>query len=361
MKFILSFLFILSLTLGIVLKTDFKADNTLLESEKFRLFKKTPEVAIIYIATGNYIVFWDNFYKFAEKNFLPGVKKHYFLISNHSFNELPNNVTHIYYPHKKWPSIALEKFGIIYSLKDKLINYTYTYSFNSNSWIISPIMEDIIPNDTQKIIATLHPSFFKTDTQYPYCSDKNSLAYLVQTKNSQYYQSGLIGGKTKDFLEMARIISEWTSIDLKKNYIPIWHDESYFNKYVSDKNPLILTPNYLWGSFPNKQAIDLFSNDIKIVILNKERLKNTGMDYFRDIELVDNKPKYLSNFFYVSYKNGDSDFISFNNNSFYVTLREKQGKFKQEGDLYKFDYKTKHERCFKTVKESTFFYEINCP
>ena len=148
-------------------------------------------------------------------------------------------------------------------------------------------MEDIIPNDTQKIIATLHPSFFKTDTQYPYCSDKNSLAYLVQTKNSQYYQSGLIGGKTKDFLEMARIISEWTSIDLKKNYIPIWHDESYFNKYVSDKNPLILTPNYLWGSFPNKQAIDLFSNDIKIVILNKERLKNTGMDYFRDIELVD--------------------------------------------------------------------------
>lgn len=340
---------------------DFTADEVSSQVDRFLLLKKTQKVALIYIATGNYIVFWDNFYKSAEKNFLPGVNKHYFLISNHSLDELPDNVTHIYYPHKKWPSIALEKFSIICSLKDRLTDYAYTYSFNANTWFVQPIKGDIIPNATQKIIAALHPSFYKTDYTYPYCSDKESPAYLEQTENSRYYQSGLIGGVTKDFLKMAQIISQWTDSDLKRNYIPIWHDESYFNKYIADKNPLVLTPNYLWGSFPSELAVSSFSNDVKIVVLDKEKLKNVGMDYFRNTKFVENNPKYLSDFFYVSYKNGDSDFISFDNNSFYVPLQQKSGKFKKEGDLYEFNYSSDQKSCFKTIKKSAFFYEVECP
>ena len=37
------------------------------------------KVAILYVATGRYICFFDDFYASMEKNFLPGVPKTYFV------------------------------------------------------------------------------------------------------------------------------------------------------------------------------------------------------------------------------------------------------------------------------------------
>ena len=41
-----------------------------------------PSVAILYIATGRYTVFWDYFYKSAEKYLLPNCDKHYVLFTD---------------------------------------------------------------------------------------------------------------------------------------------------------------------------------------------------------------------------------------------------------------------------------------
>lgn len=361
MKYLFFVLLILSLSLNIMAQSNLPAEDNLSKSDEFFLLQNNQKVAVIYIATGNYIVFWDNFYQSAEKNFLPGVKKHYFLVSNYSFEKLPDNVTHIYYPHKEWPSITVEKFNIIYSLKDKLTDYAYTYSFNANTWFIQPITDDIIPNETQKIIAGLHPSFYKTNHKYPYCSDKESPAYLEQNEKSQYYQASILGGITNDFLKMAQTIKEWTNSDLKRNYIPVWHDESYFNKYVADIVPLELTPNYLWGSFPSEKAFNLFANNVKIVMLKKNKSQDSGMNYYRNIKLIDENPKSLLNFFYISYRNGDADFVSFDNNLFYTITNKKSATFVKKEDLYQVNYSDGKELCFREIKGSSFLYEIDCP
>ncbi len=200
MKYFFSVFLILCLCLKVMAQDNTFSDDVPSKADRFLFLQNNQKVAVIYIATGNYIIFWDNFYKSAEKNFLPGVEKNYFLVSNHSFEELPDNVTYIYYPHKEWPNITVEKFSIIDSLKDKLTDYAYTYSFNANTWFIQPVKGDILPDERQKIIAALHPSFYKTNYQYPYCSDKNSPAYLEQTEKSQYYQAAILGGITGDFL-----------------------------------------------------------------------------------------------------------------------------------------------------------------
>ena len=44
-------------------------------------------------------------------------------------------MTHIFYPYKNWSSIVVEKFHIIYSLKEKLADFAYTYSFNANGYL----------------------------------------------------------------------------------------------------------------------------------------------------------------------------------------------------------------------------------
>ena len=41
-----------------------------------------PSVAILYIATGRYTVFWDYFYQSAEKYLLPVCNKHYILFTD---------------------------------------------------------------------------------------------------------------------------------------------------------------------------------------------------------------------------------------------------------------------------------------
>lgn len=56
------------------------------------------------------------------------------------------------------------------------------------------------------------------------------MAYL-NTFDYTYCFSGISGGKSKPFIDMHTQIDKWTDIDIEKNIIPIWHDESYFNKY----------------------------------------------------------------------------------------------------------------------------------
>lgn len=42
----------------------------------------SKKVAILYIATGRYTVFWDYFYQSAESNLLRECKKHYFVFTD---------------------------------------------------------------------------------------------------------------------------------------------------------------------------------------------------------------------------------------------------------------------------------------
>ncbi len=123
--------------------------------------------------------------------------------------------------------------------------------------------------------------------------------------------------------------------------------------------PLGLTPNYLWGSFPSKTAFNLFANNVKIVMLEKNKSQKIGMDYYRNIKLVNDKPQMLSNFFYLSYQNGDADFVSFNGNLFYI-LNEYPGHFVKKEDTYYFNYSGKEVKCFKMIKGTSFFYEAAC-
>ena len=335
------------------------------KSGRFFLLKHIQKTAIIYIATGNYITFWDEFYNSCEKNFLPNVKKHYFLVTNHSVDTLPANVTHIYYPHKKWPSIVVEKFAIIHSLKEKLEGYDYTYSFNANAWFIQPVKGDVLPNSRQKLIAGLHPNYYRPlfawKYEYPYESNRNSWAYLEQTKNSNYYQACFIGGITHEVIKMAETIKTWTNNDLKQNFIPIWHDESYYNKYMANKNPLILTPDYLWGSWPNFESVKFFSGRVKIVMREKQKTNSAGMDYYRNTEFLNPKREAFKGYAYLSYQNGSIEYANIDKDTFFIKSNQLNGKLTKNGKIYKFHYTDQTEKCFKNIKNSLFFYEIKCP
>lgn len=63
--------------------------------------------------------------------------------------------------------------------------------------------------------------------------NKNSTAFTHPSKRKKYVHGAFWGGPTADVLEMSRELDSRVKIDLKSNYVALWHDESHLNQYCS--------------------------------------------------------------------------------------------------------------------------------
>jgi len=81
-------------------------------------------------------------------------------------------------------------------------------------------------------------------SEFPYERNPVSTAYIPVGEGLQYFQGGLIGGRTKKFLEMKDVLIRQISEDNKNDYVAVSHDESHLNNYMLDKHPLCLSTYY---------------------------------------------------------------------------------------------------------------------
>ena len=61
--------------------------------------------------------------------------------------------------------------------------------------------------------------------------------------------------------------------DFQDGIIAIWHDESHFNKYMLNKNPLIMPSGYI---IPENWKIKSCKNNRRGLLLNKKHWKYGG-------------------------------------------------------------------------------------
>src|SRR5690606_36239244 len=112
------------------------------------MYKKT-KVAILYIATGRYITFWDFFYKSAEQNLLLNSSKRYIIFTEcKGLLESDNaeNITYIKHAKVGWPYDILKRFNIFLTQNDQLKKFDYVSLFNASSGIVKIIREeDLLP------------------------------------------------------------------------------------------------------------------------------------------------------------------------------------------------------------------------
>lgn len=214
------------------------------------LVTMSPKIAILYICTGRYIIFWDDFYKTMEKNFLPGYEKTYFVFTDDTTKKFPSNVVKIYQKQLPWPLITLLRYHFFQEIIPQLQQYDYIYFLNANMMPIRKIGTEIFPSTEQGLAVTKHPGYYriKNPDLLTYDRNKKSHAYIPYGEGSYYFMGGFNGGRTPDFIQLIDTIVRWTEVDLKKGIIPLWHDESYLNRYMINymktKNPLILSEKY---------------------------------------------------------------------------------------------------------------------
>lgn len=315
-------------------------------------------IGVLYICTAGYTIFWEDFYQSGEQYFFKdknNYKKEYFVFTddeNLKYKE-KENVHLIYQEALKWPLITLMRYKIFNNSLSLIKNTDFLYFFNANILFNSPVNEDILPGDKDFSFLN-HPWHIEhTPQNFAYERNPKSNAYIPEGKGSYYFAGGLVGGKTKPYLNMSKWIEEQTDGDFKKNIIPIWHDESYLNRFALNHMSQVKVLDVIYG-IPNTWK-NFMNFNPKLILRHKKDFG--GHSYLRKfrkttVSTKTKKTKYLkiggygigdilyhiNRFYYMAKKFNFNPVITFKPNQNRNALNNKEIL-----DLFNIPYKTLKE------------------
>lgn len=238
--------------------------------------RKRYKIGVFYICTGKYDIYWDQFYKSAEKNFCPKDEKHYFVFTDSPNIPEGNNITKIYQERLGWPFDTLMRFHMFLKAKDLVNDCDYLFFFNANMHFPVKISrKKILPSDQEQLTAVIHPYFYESPVGAPFENNPESLAYADPAKARHYVQGCVNGGRTGAYMEMAQTLANRIDADKAKDIIAVWHDESHLNAY------LVEHPEYkaLHPGFAKPEGREGFP--FKEMILNLNKNNQGGLAYLR--------------------------------------------------------------------------------
>lgn len=183
-----------------------------------------------------------------------------------------------------WPEPTLMRYHLFLSEEEKLKDYDYIFYCDVDMKFVGVVGDEILGKG---LTAALHPGYaVRKEYWPPYEPNIKSASYvnrpgLVINESGKprfmpmYFAGGLQGGVTKEWFKAMRAMKEYIDRDLAKGYVPIWNDESAWNKYL-EKTPedlTVLTPSYIYpDSLINEYYIPLWGVAYvpKLVTLTKK-------------------------------------------------------------------------------------------
>lgn len=227
------------------------------------------KIAILYICTGKYDVFWEGFYKSSEKYFLKNIEKHYYVFtdSKQLYDQNRNDKIHkVYQENLGWPNNTLMRFNMFSKVTNELKAYDYIFFMNANLLFVAEVGEEFLIKD-KDLLVVKHPYYYnKHRSEFTYDNNVESLAYIRDNEGDIYIAGGLNGGKTTAFLKLIETLRVNIEKDLENGVIALWHDESHINRYIINRNDIhVLGPEYLYPEgkeFPFKPKIIIRDKNI---------------------------------------------------------------------------------------------------
>lgn len=256
------------------------------------------KIAILYICTGKYNCFFNDFYSSAELFFLKDIANiEYFVFTDNMALSKEDNVHLIYKECSGFPADSLFRFEMFLQVKDELLKFDYIYFFNANTEFKQKIGIEILPQSGIGLVMAEWPGKrkpFKHPAFYPYERNKKSLAYIApfEKKPYVYFMGGINGGSSRDFLTMIDTLADNIREDYKLGIVARVHDESHINKYMRTHECKILPPDYCWPEEWNANFKP------KIVFRDKVKL-NSYFNKGRDFSLIGKLKKSIDVIIYA--------------------------------------------------------------
>ena len=211
----------------------------LLTNELYMLMNK---IAIYYIATNKYILFFEEFLN-GLSFFFPNTPKKVILITDYnnidfSLRGKDNiEIKQEHIDHYYWPIPTL--FKMFYIEKFFADDCDYHFYFNANMKLVrEPKFDENFDICFMKhYLSDSLPLYIINNGNNNNCVVPPSWAKCYISKSeipnhAKYCQAGFFGGSTNGMKHLISDINEMIKDDLRHNIIPIWHDETYLNKYL---------------------------------------------------------------------------------------------------------------------------------
>lgn len=183
----------------------------------------------------------------------------------------------------EWPYPTLLRYNLFLQQEEKLKEYDYIFYLDVDMKFTGIVGDEILPQEG--LMAAQHPGYAIRKEYYPpYEPNPNSASYIERPGRivndggrprfqPLYFAGGFQGGRADKFIEAMKECRNLIDKDLAVNYIPIWNDETVWNKYLS-KNPpeITLDVSYIYpDSLIKEYYIPLWGRDFvpKIKTLTK--------------------------------------------------------------------------------------------
>lgn len=156
----------------------------------------------------------------------------------------------------EWPMPTLLRYNLMLQQEEKLKEYDYIFYCDIDMQFVSIVGDEILGSG---LTATQQPMYaLRKEWWPPYEPNEFSASYIkrpgkVILENGKnrfmplYFAGGFQGGKSAPFIQAMKEMKAMVDKDLAMNYIPIWNDETVWNKYLFDNPPEItLSPSYTY-------------------------------------------------------------------------------------------------------------------
>ena len=231
------------------------------------------KIAFLTIATNKYAQYCVNLLSSMEKFAFSDTDDDVSLIAlsnvdiqikkKHRIKFITSNLTHV-----PFPLISLLRYHYYSNISSLLKEYDYIFHIDCDMEMNEIVSKEIIHDR----VCVRHPGVNKfkvSNVDFPYDRTPSSNAFIPIGLGEDYYQNCLQGANCDEFLKMCNILKNKIETDLRKNYIALWHDESYMNRYMLDNPPsLVLSSEYayfhLYDCGPKKKIIHLDKNHLEM-------------------------------------------------------------------------------------------------
>ena len=210
-----------------------------------KILEKKSKIAIVIIATGNYHDLFVKDLKSSVFKYFPNKSQ----IKIYCFSDTKNKLDQITYfktPHTGWPFDTLLRYKIFESEIDELMKNDLIYYVDADMKFINKVPQYVF---NKNLVLLRHIGFLPYTGTYEI--EKSESTYVEFKKRKNYVQGCFWGGEKIDFRLLINTLARETDQDLILNKIPVWHDESYLNKYVSNLDFFLLPKNF---SSSNKEV-----------------------------------------------------------------------------------------------------------
>lgn len=200
------------------------------------------EIGVLYVVTGEYKVFFEDFYETARRHLFRKNKVTYYLYTDEKeyFEKYKNreDIKITLVEHKPFPYPTLYRYHFFRKNQDIWKNEDVILFFNANTIFKEDISSKLLPSNTDKLKLMQYPGKrVKTYNVLSFEKREESRAYIpyVEGVVYTYVQGGFLSAYSNFFQEIVSYFIESTDADQMNGITPVWHDESYLNKFVYER------------------------------------------------------------------------------------------------------------------------------